>query len=131
MFSNLPKNKNLCHFNIFVNTGPYGSGNFKPVPLQVLSDLGENVFKIEWSREYKYLPKLNILWYFKIFVNTGSYVLEISKCYSHWGFHLNLAQLHEDIGDHSGMQSVTFLGNQSSFLKTIWHFEILRWESMR
>ncbi len=39
-------------------------------------------------------------------------VLEISKCYSPYGFHLISATLHEGIGHHRGIQLVTFLSDQ-------------------
>ncbi len=38
------KLKNLWHFQIFVNTGPYGAGNFKMLLLlQFLSNLDQTV----------------------------------------------------------------------------------------
>ena len=38
--------------------------------------------------------------------------LEISKRYSSYSFHSISAKPYEDIGYHSGIQAVTFLGNQ-------------------
>ncbi len=41
--------------------------------------------------------------------------LEISKRYFSYSFHPMSAKLYEDIGDHGGIQAVTFLGNQPSY----------------
>ncbi len=39
-------------------------------------------------------------------------VLEVSKRYSHYSFHLISAKLHEDIGYHRWIQAITFLGDR-------------------
>ncbi len=56
--------------------------------------------------------------------------LEISKCYSSYSFHPMSIKLHEAIGYHGGIQTVTFLGNRLIF-KLLWHFEILTWQSLQ
>ena len=44
-FSDLPKFKHLWHFEIFVNTEPYGAGNYKTLLLlQFSSDLGQTLW---------------------------------------------------------------------------------------
>ncbi len=56
-------------------------------------------------------------------------VLEISKRYSSYSFHLMPAKHFEDIDYHGRIQAITFLGNRPSF-KKMWYFDILTWESM-
>ena len=44
VFGDLPKFKYLCHFEIFVNTEPFGAGNFKTLLLlQFSSDQGQSL----------------------------------------------------------------------------------------
>ncbi len=45
--------------------------------------------------------------------------LEISQRYSSYSFHPISAKLYEDIGSHSGIQAVTFLGNRPSFKNVV------------
>ena len=55
--------------------------------------------------------------------------LEISKSYS-YSFHLISSKLYGDIGYHGGIQAITFLDNMGQVLKTLWHFDILTWDSV-
>ncbi len=55
--------------------------------------------------------------------------LEISKSYSSYNFHSMSIKLQEDIGYHGGIQAVLFL-QIVQVLKMLWHFKILRWESV-
>ncbi len=52
--------------------------------------------------------------------------LGISKRYSSYSFNLMSVKLYEDIG----LLRLLLLGNRPRFLKHLWHFEILTWESM-
>ncbi len=45
-FDDLPKLNILCHFEIFVNTGPYGAGNFKTL---LLLQFSSNVNQTLWE----------------------------------------------------------------------------------
>ncbi len=52
--------------------------------------------------------------------------LEISKCYSH-SFHPISAKPYDGIGYHSGIQTVTFVGNRLSvkILWQLWYFKLV------
>ena len=60
--------------------------------------------------------------------------LELSKRYSSYCFDLMSAKLYEDIGYHSGIQAVTFLGNQPSFKNfvALWNFNMeVNWKILK
>ncbi len=44
---------------------------------------------------------------------------DISKRYSSYSFHPMSAKLYEDIGCHSGIQAITFLGSRLSFINFV------------
>ena len=81
------KLKILWHFEIFINTGPYGAGNFKMLLLQFLSDVSQTLWGHIlpwWNTLLLFLgigKVLKNLWHFEIlaWVSTGNLKCGISR----------------------------------------------------
>ncbi len=67
----------LWHFEFFVNSEPYGAGNFKTLfPLWFSSNFSQTSrehWLAWWSRVLAICQKLKMLWHFEIFVNSEPY----------------------------------------------------------
>ncbi len=62
--------------------------------------------------------KLKLLWHFEVFVNTGPYGAENFKTLLVLQFSSDV-KLYEDIGRHSGIQAITFLGKRPIFINFV------------